>query len=102
MLLSLKNEVVSILVDGARKCVIEFEGVIIYYHKGLKFFALVCVPDQKSKTLAEVIAFVVRALANNGTRVVSVCSDNAKPNIKALDANTNSAQDLSGLFFIRQ
>ena len=36
-LTSLKGEVVSILIDGAKKCTREFEGVILYSHIGLKF-----------------------------------------------------------------
>ena len=101
-LTSLKGEVVSILIDGAKKCTREFEGVILYSRIGLKFFALVNIPNQKAMTLASVISAVDSALSRNGTRVVSICSDNAKTNKKALNCDESSAQSLSGFFFIRQ
>ena len=99
---SLKGEVISILIDGAKKCAKQFEGIIIYSHEGLKFLTLANIPDQKSNTLAELMSTIICILARNGTRVVSICSDNAKNNQKALNQKENSAQDLSGFFFIRQ
>ena len=102
MLASLKGEVVSILIDGAKKCTQEFEGVILYSHDSLKFFSCVPVSNQKADTLSKLIALIVKVLANNSTRVVSVCSDNASNNIKSTNGGKNSAQDLAGFFFIRQ
>ena len=101
-LLSLKGQVASILIDGAKKCFQEFEGVIIYTHNSLKFLACAAIADQKSATLANLIAKVITLLNRNNTRVVAVCSDNASSNVKALNGDKDSAQALSDSFFIRQ
>lgn len=102
MIESLRGEAVSILMDAARKCCTEFEGIILYTRKSLNFFSLTAIKDEKSLTLAALISEVVKYLENNEIHVVSVCSDNASNNKKALNAQEGSAQSLSGVFFIRQ
>lgn len=53
-------------------------------------------------TLTKLIASVVKRLSDNKTTVISVCTDNAKYNVSALNGDKNSAQQLSGEPIIRQ
>lgn len=80
----------------------KYQGFIIFTAQRLFVFSVFDIPYNRSMTLAKLIASVIKRLSDNKTTVVSVCTDNAKYNVSALNGNKNSAQQLSGEYFIRQ
>ena len=78
MLLSLKGEIVSILIDGATRVFKKFEGVILYTHNALHFFAVLPVSNEKSTTITDIVGRIVRILVSHNIEVAAVCADNAR------------------------
>lgn len=101
MLQNLQGKTVSLLCDGCSRWGTKYQGVIVYTCQRLYVFSIYDIPNFQSLTIAKLIAEVVTKLKDNKTTVVSVCVDNARYNIKALNGQSNSAQELSGQFFIR-
>lgn len=102
MLKKLVGKTVSLMVDGCTRWGTKYQGFVIYTYQRLYVFSLYDIPNNRSKTLANLIAAVISQLKANQTTVIAVCTDNARYNIHALNNDENSAQHISGQHFIRQ
>ena len=93
---------VSLMIDGSSRWEVHYIAAVIFTVKRLYLYSVVAITDQTSITLANVIASIVTELNDNNTTVISVNTDNAANNIRALNGDENSAQELSNSHFIRQ
>lgn len=101
MFISIRKQKVSLLLDTCKRWGNTYQGIIIYTYGRLYMWSAFPTPNSKSKTLAELVSSLITQLVNNKTEVVSICTDNAINNKTAFDGGEKSAQQLSGIFFIR-
>lgn len=97
----LNGHYVSILIDGAKRYWHTFEGVLLFANDRLYYYSLIEIQRASAQTLAQLISLISRNLESHNIHLVSVCSDNASNNKKALNGASGSAQDLSYNHFIR-
>ena len=98
----LTNKTVSLMVDGCKRWGKNYLAVIIFTHSRLYMYSVLSPPNEAAVTLAQQIAGVIEDLESNRITVISVNTDNAANNKKALNNDDDSAQALSNSHFIRQ
>ena len=102
MLSEISGKTVSLLYDSCHRWAEEYQGVIIFTKKRLYLWGLINTDDSKASTIADTLSSIVNSLQENSTTVVSICCDNCRSNVKAMDGNEDSAQGKSENPFIRE
>lgn len=102
MLIDLKNQTVSLMADSCKRWGKKYEGIVIYTNERLYLYSILYAENSKASTLSTLIAEVVQKCSENNIHIISVNTDNAAENKKALDGEENSAQEKSNSHFIRE
>lgn len=102
MLNDIKGMSVSLLLDGIRRWGDDYQGLVIFSLSRLYLYGIVSTEDSTAKSMASAVASTVKELDDNNTNVIAVCCDNAKANIKALNGEDDSSQEMTESHFISQ
>ena len=101
ILLKVKGNPVSLLIDGVTRSKKKYQGQVIYTPFQLYFLGLYPCEEETRENIAKIISDTAICLSDHNCKLIAVCTDNYCANISALDDGPLSAQDLSNQNFIR-
>lgn len=101
ILLKVKGNPVSLLIDGVTRSKKKYQGQVIYTPFQLYFLGLYPCEEETRENIAKIISDTAICLSDHNCKLIAVCTDNYCANISALNDGPLSAQDLSNQNFIR-
>lgn len=102
ILIDLRGQAVSLMADSCKRWGKNYEGIVVYTNERLYLYSILSAQDLKASTLSTLISDVVKECKDNNINVISVNTDNAANNKKALNGKSGSAQVKSNSHFIRE
>ena len=89
------------MIDGVTRNKNKYQGIILFTSDQLYFLGLEPCEQATGENIAKIIAKTADKIYACGSKLISVCTDNAANNIAALNYKVFSAQHLSGQNFFR-
>ena len=87
----LRGKIVSIMIDGAKRLNINFEGSIIFTKRRLYYYPFSTLTKNTADNISNSVSNIIHDLNNHDIHVISVCSDNASVNIAAFNKQHQNA-----------